>query len=528
MRVGRRRLFTAVVRDITQRKQAQAAVRASARQFRALFEGAIDAMLVLDDEGRAVEANAAASALHGLPREELLGRRLDESGRGFDFAELWARVRDGRRARGDMEVRRADGAERSVEFTVTADFLPGSHLAVLRDVTEARQLESQLRHAQRMEPLGRLAGGVAHDFNNLLNVITGYGEMLRRDLPAGAAQRRADAILKAAERAAGLTHQLLAFSRRQVLQPRVIDLNTVVADFHAMVSRLLGERIRLSLRLDEGLGRVQADPGQVEQVLMNLVVNARDAMPSGGAIRMETRNVDLDERYVEEHVGAHPGPHVLLAVTDDGVGMDEETRRHIFEPFFTTKGKGRGTGLGHATVYGIVKPCGGYNCVESQRGRGTTFQVFLPRVEATLEPPAPRLAADVRPAGAETVLLVEDEAMLRQMIREVLERDGYRVLEAAHGEEALRVLHERHEAPHILVTDVVMPGIGGPALARRVAAARPGIRVLLMSGYTDARLPEGRLAPDTAFLAKPFTPDALVRKVRELLDAPAGVASGNA
>jgi CheY-like chemotaxis protein len=373
-----------------------------------------------------------------------------------------------------------------------------------------------------MEPLGRLAGSVAHDFNNLLNVITGYGELLARGLAQGSpARQRTDHILKAADRAAALTRQLLAFSRRQVLQPRVFDLNAVVSDTARMLGRLIGENIQVTLRLDSRLGRLKADPSQIDQVLMNLAVNARDAMPRGGTVTIETRNADLDENYAREHLGARPGPYVLLEVTDTGVGMDADTQRHIFEPFFTTKPKGKGTGLGLATVYGVVKQSGGYIWVQSQPGRGTRFQIFLPRVDEALAAEPAAGPQDVAPRGGETVLLVEDEELLRRMTREVLEASGYRVLEAAHGDEAIRISRSYPGTIQVMLTDVVMPGLSGPELARLLAGVRPRMKVLYVSGYPDdASVPAVRTAAGTDFLQKPFTPAALEGRLRALLDAP--------
>jgi PAS domain S-box-containing protein len=523
LQLGTKRMFIAYLRDITDRRRAEEVLRASAKQFRSLFEAAMDAMVVTDDEGRYVEANAAACTLHGLNRAELLGHRLGDHARaGFDFDEVWAAMRREGRARGEMAVLRPDGQAREIEFTVTADFLPGSHLAVMRDVTEGRQLEAQFRQAQKMEPLGRLAGGVAHDFNNLLNVITGYGELLARALPEGGPSRqRTDHILKAAGRAAGLTRQLLAFSRRQVLQPRVFDLNAVASETGRLLDRLIGENIQLTLRLDARVGPIKADPSQIDQALMNLAVNARDAMPRGGTITIETRNADLDENYAREHLGARPGPYVLLQVTDTGVGMDADTQRHIFEPFFTTKPKGKGTGLGLATVYGVVKQSGGYIWVQSQPGRGTRFQIFLPRVDEPLALEAPTGAETTAARGGETVLLVEDEEMLRRMTREVLETSGYHVLEAANGDEAIRISRAYPGTIQVMLTDVVMPGLSGPELARVLGDLRPRMKVMYVSGYPDDdSVPMVRPADGTDFLQKPFTPTALENRLRTLLDVP--------
>ncbi len=390
---------------------------------------------------------------------------------------------------------------------------------------ELSQLQDQLRQAQKMEAVGRLAGGIAHDFNNLLTAITGYGDLLMASL-APDDPRRADVeqIRKATDRAATLTKQLLAFGRRQVLQPRVLDLNAVVADMEKMLRRLIGEDIELVTVPGPGLWRVKADPGQLEQVLMNLAVNARDAMPHGGRLIIETANVELDEAYARRHVAVRPGPYVLLAVSDTGCGMDAETLGHVFEPFFTTKEPGKGTGLGLATVYGIVKQSGGNIWVYSEPGRGTTFKIYLPRVDAPLEAAgaAAAAASAAGPAGGrETLLLVEDDDGVRVLAREVLRRKGYRVLEARDGREALR-RSETHDGPiALVVTDLVMPGLGGREVFARLAVRRPDLRVLYTSGYTDAAIfRQSVFEPGTAFISKPFTPDALARRVREVLDAP--------
>jgi nitrogen-specific signal transduction histidine kinase/CheY-like chemotaxis protein len=397
---------------------------------------------------------------------------------------------------------------------------------VFRDITQRRQLEEQLRQAQKIEAVGRLAGGVAHDFNNLLNVITGYGQMVFRRLPDGPEREKTKAILQAAERAAGLTRQLLAFSRKQVLEPKVLDLNAVVGGMDEMLRRLIGEDIELHTQLAPSLGRTKADPGQLEQVLMNLVVNARDAMPRGGRLTLQTANAVMDDTYIRDHLGARPGRYVMLAVCDNGLGMDPETQKHIFEPFFTTKEKGKGTGLGLATVYGIVKQSEGYIWVESAPGAGTTVKVYLPRVEA--EPAAEEVrrpaVPEELPRGTETVLLVEDEDMVRRMTREVLEGAGYRVLEASSGFEALRVSAGHDGNLDLLLTDVVMPGMSGRELSERLAPVRPTMKVLYMSGHTDdAIFHHGVTQAGTGFLQKPFTPDALERRVRELLGNPATV-----
>jgi CheY-like chemotaxis protein len=372
-----------------------------------------------------------------------------------------------------------------------------------------------------MESMGRLAGGIAHDFNNLLAVISGYGEILRRRVTADPQLvRYVDDIVKAAERAAQLTRQLLAFSRKQVLQPRILSLNLVVEETEKMLRRVIGEDILLLTVFDEHLGSVRADPGQIEQILMNLAVNARDAMPRGGRLTIETGNVVLDERFARYHAGVEPGGYVLLAVSDTGSGMTPQTLGHIFEPFFTTKEPGKGTGLGLATVHGIVKQSGGHIWVYSEPGHGTTFKIHLPRADAPeTEPPPPAAAPGELPRGTETILLVEDEASVREILRECLEASGYTVLEASRGEEALSICANPEAPVHLVMTDVVMPGMSGRELAERLRLSRPEIRILYMSGYTDdAVVIHGVLSEDMAFLQKPFSVENLARKVREVLD----------
>jgi PAS domain S-box-containing protein len=385
------------------------------------------------------------------------------------------------------------------------------------DITERRQLEQQFHQAQKMEAVGRLAGGVAHDFNNLLTAILGSAELVLETLPPDAPEREdVEEIHRAGQRAATLTRQLLAFSRRQVLTPQVLDLNTLVGNMEKLLQRLIGEDVELRTACAPDLGAVRVDPGQVEQIIVNLAVNAREAMAHGGKLTIETRNADLDPAYAEEHFPAKPGAYVLLAVTDTGIGMDAATKSHMFEPFFTTKEKG--TGLGLATVYGIVKQSGGYIWVYSEPQRGTAFKIYLPRVAEAPEP----LTSGPEPLslrGTETILLVEDDNMVRALTVRMLEARGFTVLSAAHGEEALRRLEDHAGSINLLVTDVVMPGLSGRDLATRVAGLRPDIKVLYLSGYTDdAIVRHGVLEPGIAFLQKPFTPDSLVRKVREVLD----------
>jgi len=381
-------------------------------------------------------------------------------------------------------------------------------------------LEEQFRQAQKMEAIGRLAGGVAHDFNNLLTVISACSETLLMDAPAeGEIRELLTEIKIAGQRAATLTRQLLAFSRKQVLEPKVLDLNEVVTDCDKMLKRLVGEDVDLVAVLDLALGKVKSDPGQLEQVLMNLVVNARDAMPQGGKLTIDTSNSVLDSTYCRAHTEVKPGRYILLAVSDTGCGMDEKTQACIFEPFYTTKSVGKGTGLGLAMVYGFIKQSGGHICVYSEVGLGSTFKMYLPEVGAV--PSSGELPADneTMPGGDETILLAEDDSAVRAHTRRVLERCGYTVLEAAQGAEALRLAETETGPLHLLVSDVVMPEMGGRRLVERVLALKPGIKVLCLSGYTaDAVVRHGVLESEIAFLQKPFTPSVLARKVREVLD----------
>ena len=403
--------------------------------------------------------------------------------------------------------------------------------AIVRELREAEvrrerlRLEEQYRQAQRMEAIGRLAGGVAHDFNNLLTVIRSRTEFLRNQLPADDPGRReADMILEAAMRAATLTRQLLVFSRGQVLDPAVLDLNVVVRDMETMLRRLVSERITLRTALAPSLGAVKADQAQLAQVIMNLVVNAREAMPDGGQLTIETANIELDEAYCRTRVDSRPGPHVMIAVSDTGAGMDPETQAHLFEPFFSSKAPAQGAGLGLAVVYGAVKQNGAFLEVFSRPGRGTSVEIFFPRADGTA--PAYGHTRDFEGPlqGTETVLVVEDQESVRLVARDILTRHGYTVLEAQHGGEALAILERRAEEIALVVTDVVMPHMGGPELIRRMAPRNPRMKVLYMSGYTDEAIDYGRLG--AAFVEKPFSPEMFARKVREALDAPTPAGGG--
>ncbi len=517
--------------DVTPRKQAELRLLESEEQYRLLFDSNPQPMWVYDLETMAFLAvNHAAVNHYGYSHGEFLNMTIRDIGR-FEEAQLREEHGVPRPAESDRKAsqsprvwthRKKDGSLIDVEIAVGSIEFRGRRagLVLVTDVTERKRLETQLLQSQKMDSVGRLAGGVAHDFNNLLGVITGYGELLAGRLPNDPQLKRyVSDILKAAERAAGLTRQLLAFSRKQVLQPRVLDLNAVVAEMEKMLRRLIGEDVHLITVFDEGLEGVQADPGQMEQVLMTLAVNARDAMPRGGRLTIETANVDLDVTYARSRPGVQPGPHVMLAVSDTGHGMEPEVLGHIFEPFFTTKEAGKGTGLGLATVHGIVKQSGGHIFVYSERGQGTTFKIYLPRVgaEKVAETPATPQAEEHR--GSETVLLVEDEESLRGIVRECLEASGYNVIEARNAGHALELGDGHPASIHLLITDVIMPGMSGSQLAAAFTASHAETKVLYMSGYTDdAVVLHGVLAADVSFLQKPFTTEALARKVREVLD----------
>jgi signal transduction histidine kinase/ActR/RegA family two-component response regulator len=395
--------------------------------------------------------------------------------------------------------------------------------ALANDITERTRLEEQLRQSQKMEAIGQLAGGVAHDFNNLLTVITGYTDMLLDGLePADPRFAPLEEIRKAGDRASSLTHQLLAFSRKQILEPKILDLNAEVADIEKMLRRVIGEHIDLVTILKGDLRPVKADPSQIHGAILNLAVNARDAMPRGGKLTIETANVNLDETYAATHMEVQPGPYVMLAVTDTGCGMHPETLARLFEPFFTTKEVGKGTGMGLATVYGIVKQSGGSIHVYSEPGQGTVFKIYLPSMGEDLScEPAPEPAVEA-PRGTETVLVVEDEEAVRGLTCEALQTSGYTVLEACRGEEAIRLCQQSEKPIHLLLTDVIMPQMSGPELATRINDLCPALKVLFVSGYTDhAIVRHGMLNRDTSFLQKPFSPAELARKVRQVLDEPA-------
>jgi two-component system, cell cycle sensor histidine kinase and response regulator CckA len=495
-----------------------------------LFEGC----QVIDRDWRYVYVNDAVARQARKRREELLGRTMMECFPGIEetpmFAVLRKSMADGTQERLENEFAFPDGGTGWFELLFVP--VPQGVCILSLDITEKKRgaatiakIEEQLRHSQKMEAVGRLAGGVAHDFNNVLSVIMSYSQMLLMDLAPGAPMRGdIEEIAKAAERAAGLTRQLLAFSRQQVMEPKVLDLNELLAGMDKMLKRLLGADIDLVSLQAPKLGRVRADPGNIEQVILNLAVNARDAMPKGGKLTMETANVTLDETYARDHQGAQPGPHVMLAVTDTGSGMDSVTQSRIFEPFFTTKEKGKGTGLGLSMVFGIVKQSGGTVWVYSEVGQGTTFKVYLPRVGGAVETERPATAPKSL-RGRETILLVDDDDQVRVVSRAILQKAGYAVVEARSAAEAIAYAEGHTGTIDLLLTDVVMPQMSGPELAKRLGNARPAMKLLCMSGYTDDSIVRhGVLESHIAYLQKPITPEALALRVRQVLDGDGGSA----
>jgi two-component system cell cycle sensor histidine kinase/response regulator CckA len=498
-------------------------------KFRALMESASQAIIAVNHKGVIEVVNNKAEELFGYSREELIGEMLEmllperlrhqHAGHRKDY---FSRPRARPMGIGlDLAGRRKNGQEFPIEISLNYVEVGGESLALsfITDISERIRLEQQLRQSQKMEAVGQLAGGVAHDFNNLLTVIQGYSGMALDGLqPESPLREPLEEIEKAAVSAGNLTRQLLAFSRRQVVRPRVLNLNTVIHQMENMLRRVLGEDIELITAAGKDLDDVQADPGFIEQIIMNLAINARDAMPEGGRLIIETSNLFLDQQYRGAHLAVkRDGPHAMLAVTDTGTGMTPEVQARIFEPFFTTKAQGKGTGLGLATVYGIVEQMEGSIWVYSEPGKGTTFKILLPVVGEAARAEQEEAAAPASLAGAETILLVEDEEGVRKFVRSMLERQGYTILEAADIEAALAAAAT--EAPiHLLLTDVIMPRMNGPELAERIAQIRPGLKALFMSGYTDRTIRlHDRLDADSSFIQKPFTPSALARKVREVL-----------
>ncbi|HLY61599.1 MAG TPA: response regulator [Terriglobia bacterium] len=516
-----------VIRHGMERQRAEGALRASEIQYRRLFEAARDGILILNaDTGKIVDVNPFMLELLGYTRQEFMGKRLWDIGPFKDkrnSLDSFKVLQENEFIRyDDLPLENKNGKQVEVEF-VSNVYMNGKEKVIqcnVRDMTERRHLELQLRQSQKMEAIGQLAGGVAHDFNNLLTVIYGYSQLVIESLDADSPNcKNLKEVSKAVDRAALLTHQLLAFSRRQTLRPQVFNLNDVVADMDKMLQRLIGEDIGLSSILEAKLGRVKADPGQVEQIIMNLAVNARDAMSRGGKVTIETANAELDQTYARDHADVTPGPYVMLAVTDTGSGMNKEVQAHIFEPFFTTKEVGKGTGLGLSTVYGIVKQSGGHIWVYSEPGHGTSFKVYLPQVQEGVSVKHPET---IKPTtrGTETILLVEDDESLRQLLCTILEDSGYNVLLAARGEDALLLFEQNKDSIDLILTDIIMPGMSGRELAAHIAAKCPEVKLLFMSGYTDRSVAQHNiLDPDTPFLQKPFKAKSVLEKIRQLLDS---------
>lgn len=521
-----------VATDITERKRSEEALRETEERYRLLFDSNPQAMWVYDrDNLTFLAVNDAAVFHYGYSREEFLSMTIKDIRPQEDVPVLLDNLSNegGLNVAGAWKHRKKDGTRIDVEVISHPLVFAGRNakLVLANDITERKraeealgETEEQLRQSQKLEGVGQLAGGIAHDFNNLLTVITGFSALAMRGLqPEDPVRANLEEIKKAGDRATSLTRQLLAFSRRQVLQPKTLNLDSVVSEMEKLLRRLIGENIDLRAVLEPNLGSVKADPGQIEQIILNLVVNARDSMPEGGKLTIETDNVYLDEEYVKNHVGSQAGPHVMLAVSDTGSGMDQKTQARIFEPFFTTKELGKGTGLGLSTVYGIVKQSGGNIWVYSEVGKGTTFKIYLPRVDEDAQ--RYKRTSDLEQVfqGTETILLVEDEEMLRKLAHQTLTMYGYHVLDAANGDTAISVC-KQHEGPiQLLLTDVIMPGMSGREVARRLLDLRPEARVLFMSGYTDdAIVHQGVLDEAANFIQKPFPPDSLAQKVREVLD----------
>lgn len=496
-------------------------------QLASIIECSSDAIVIYTLEGSIVSWNKGAENVYGYSAGEVLGRPrslLIPPGQTDDLPAIVERLKRGETINKFETVQvRKGGRQIDVSMTISpvkdvSEAVIGA-AAIARDISERKLLEKQLRQAQKMEAIGQLAGGIAHDFNNLLSVINGYCDLLEQELRGnGTAGRNCDQIKKAGERAAGLTRQLLAFSRQQMLEPKVLDLNAVIVDLEKMLKRIIGEDVEFKTQLASQLGLVKADRGQIEQVVMNLVVNARDAMPNGGRLAVETANIVVDDKFARRHGLREPGRYVRLSLTDNGIGIDPETQTRIFEPFFTTKEIGKGTGLGLSTVYGVVTQSGGHVEVESQLGLGTTFQIYLPVSQEPARSDEQSHCSEGHLGGTETILLVEDEEALRHLTRDILAGRGYTILEADSPDQAMQIANEHSGRIHLLLTDVVMPRMNGRALAQRLLAARPEMKVMYMSGYVGFQ--QSRiLDPHATILSKPFKSELLLTKLRETLSS---------
>jgi PAS domain S-box-containing protein len=492
-----------------------------ASTYEALFRTSIDGIFIADDEARYLDVNDAACEIVGRSREEIIGKSVGSFVEyQSDAAMLWDKALRAGTLRAEISIVRPDGERRQNEFAGVAHVQPGRHMILIRDLTHRRNLDEQIRNASKMEAVGRLAGGVAHDFNNLLMVITSYTElMLDAMADADPLRKKAQEVLKASSRAASLTRQLLAFSRKQVLDPQLHDLNTLVREMSKLLGRVLGEDIEVKLELGETLGRVYADRGQIEQVMMHLSVNARDVMPNGGRLTVRTANAEFDSSFARLAGSPPPGTYVMLSVEDSGPGMSKEVMAHLFEPFFSTKGTGKGSGLGLAAVYGIVKQSGGYIWVDSETGKGTRFHMYFPRVtKAVAEQRAASSDVFVPESRPIVVLLVEDEAALREAANDFLSTRGFKVMAACDGTEALSMAAKFAEKIDVLITDLVMPGISGRVVAQELVKIHPETRIMYMSGYHDAAvLEDAAMDATSGFLRKPFRLDDLSTKIREVI-----------
>jgi two-component system cell cycle sensor histidine kinase/response regulator CckA len=506
------RLLLRSIRYAIERKRSEEALRQSQATVRAIFENSVEGIVIFDDDGICLEANAAAGALINLPRKELIGSRLcDFCEKGFE--EVWVQLRASQSGRGQFWTHLKDGSRRLVDYSFTANVLPGQHLAMVRDITEQQDMEEQLRDSQKMEAVGRLAGGVAHDFNNILGIISGHAELLESSASSQVERSRAEKIMSATEKAASLTRQLLAFGRKQVMTLKLLDLSSVLEGISSMVDCLVGAEIQINIQAAKNVGLVRADQSQMEQVIMNLTANAREAMPEGG-----TLTITIDRYLSSDQPDLPPGEYIRLSISDTGAGISQEIQSRIFEPFFTTKKNGSGLGL--STVYGIVKQSGGYITVHSEAQCGSTFSVYLPVINGSHPNPTPsesRSRSHV--PGHETILLVDNEEDLRNATCEYLESCGYRVLTAGDGKEAIEICNRYAGSISLLISDIVMPKLNGRGLVDHVRKTRPGTSILIISGYgADAVWRHGIALDPSCFLQKPFTFQVLSAQIRSVLD----------